>query len=125
MLACLQVCLSLLCSKKLKIFSRKTGIPSHYFTKAEAETQRAVTSPTSSSEVITATEIEFMTSRPSPPPDQQHILPPKKTICHVIVKAYLGNTVPPSLQPLLFVSLTSLSVGNNNTSLLQRGAENN
>lgn len=69
MLTCLQVCMKLLCSKKLEAFSKKTEIPSHYFTKAESETQRAVTSPTSSSEVITATEIEFMTSRPSPPPD--------------------------------------------------------
>lgn len=68
MLACLPVCMKHLCSKKLKAFS-KPEIPSHYFAKAETETQRAVTSSTSSSEVITATEIEFMTSRPSPPPD--------------------------------------------------------
>lgn len=119
-LACLQVCMKLLCPKKLEAL-----IPSHNFTKAETEPQRAVTSPTSSGEVITATEIEFMTSRPSPPPDYWHILPPKKTICHVIIEAYLCNTVSPCIKPLFFVSLTSLSMGNNNTSLLQRGGENN
>lgn len=69
MLACLQIYMKVLYSKKLEAFSMKAEIHYRCFINGEAETKRAVTCTTSSSEVLTATEIELMISRPSPPPD--------------------------------------------------------